>query len=99
MSPNNGQFLSTVNRRNARRGRNSVKPPPEGGPPGAALALHQMAQERCPHLPPTEAADLWAVSVYARRIMRAWGLRIRRDDIDLAWLRHRAAVEMEEPRR
>jgi hypothetical protein len=60
----------------------------DGGFAGAALALSQSAEERCPSLPPVEAARLWALSVYARRILAAWGAGSERVSLD--WLRNRA---------
>lgn len=63
-----------------------------GGYAGAALAMVQLAEEKCPHLSPDKAADLWAISVYCRRIMRAWGLHPygRHHRPSLKWLHNRA---------
>lgn len=63
----------------------------DGGFAGAALALSQRAERECPTLPATEAARLWALSVYARRILRAWGAGC--PPVSLDWLRERAGVE------
>lgn len=59
----------------------------DGAFAGAALALSQRAVEQCPKLPPSEAARLWAMSVYARRILSAW--TGRREKVSLNWLRNR----------
>ena len=63
-----------------------------GGIAGAALAVVQKADSDCPHLEPSEAADLWALSVYCVRIMRAWGLKVDHRQRDLSWLRNRALL-------
>lgn len=65
---------------------------PGGGIAGAALAVTQRADDDCPHLPRDEAADLWALSVYCRRIMRAWGVHPNQKHTrpDLSWLRNRS---------
>jgi hypothetical protein len=60
----------------------------DGGFAGAALALSQLAEEQCPTLPPVESSRLWAMSVYARRILKAWGAGSERVSLD--WLRKRA---------
>lgn len=69
----------------------------DGGIAGVALAIVQSADERCPHVPRDEAADLWALSVYANRILRAWTKGSeptypRADRRSLRWLRERAGV-------
>lgn len=63
----------------------------DGGIAGVALALCQQADSECPMLPRDQAAELWAVSVYAARVLRAWGAGMppRRS---LAWLRKRVEV-------
>ncbi|MEW5927823.1 MAG: hypothetical protein AB1941_10075 [Gemmatimonadota bacterium] len=58
----------------------------------AALALSQRAQQDCPTLPPAEAAHLWALSVYGRRVGRAWGA-CTAPRVSLAWLRSRAQLQ------
>lgn len=69
--------------------------PSDGGYAGRALALTQKAQAQCPTLPPAEAARLWALGVYARRILRAWGVpEPKRDRPSLTWLRERAEREL-----
>ncbi len=60
----------------------------QGGFAGAALALIEKADHECPRLPPAEAAHLWALRVYAYRIVRAWGVGAPR--ASLVWLRERA---------
>jgi hypothetical protein len=62
----------------------------DGGYAGAALALTQIAEEKCPTLSPTNAARLWSMSVYARQILAAWVPGNPRPS--LQWLRDRAAV-------
>lgn len=59
----------------------------DGAFAGAALALSQRAVERCPTEPPAEAARLWALGVYARRILRAWSGHP--ETVSLDWLRTR----------
>lgn len=61
----------------------------DGGYAGAALALSQRAESDCRLLPSTEAARLWALGVYARRILRAWGAGDG-GRVSLDWLRQRA---------
>lgn len=67
----------------------------DGSFAGAALALSQRAERKCPKLPDEEAARLWAVGVYARRILAAWGAgaggRGPGGRVSLQWLRKRAA--------
>jgi hypothetical protein len=62
----------------------------DGSYAAAALALSQKAKAECPLLTRREAVRLWALGVYARRILRAWGTgtgpRAR-----LEWFRRRAA--------
>lgn len=63
----------------------------DGGIAGVALAIVQRADDECPNLPRDKAAELWAVSVYAARVLRAWGAGpapVR----SLAWLRARVEV-------
>jgi hypothetical protein len=62
--------------------------PTDGGYAGAALALSQRAESRCPTLPVHEAARLWALSVYARRILASWGVGTG-GRVSLQWLRDR----------
>jgi hypothetical protein len=64
----------------------------DGGYAGAALALSSRAELNCPELPPTEAARLWSLGVYARRILAAWGAGIGGRP-SLSWLHDRALVE------
>jgi len=64
----------------------------DGGYAGAALAISQNAEDACPSLPRAEAARQWAISVYARRILAAWGAGIG-NPVSLQWLRDRAAQE------
>jgi hypothetical protein len=45
----------------------------DGSYAGAALALSQKAEAACPLLARREAVRLWALGIYARRILRAWG--------------------------
>jgi hypothetical protein len=63
----------------------------DGSYAGAAQALVEQAQERCPVLDPLPAARLWARSVYARRILRAW-TKTAAPRASLAWLRDRENV-------
>ena len=56
----------------------------------AALALSQKAKAECPVLVRREAVRLWALGVYARRILRAWGVRTGSRP-SLIWFRRRAA--------
>ncbi len=56
----------------------------------AALALSQKAEAECPLLARREAVRLWALGVYARRILRAWGAGTRARP-SLEWFRRRAA--------
>ncbi len=62
----------------------------DGGYAAAALALSQKAKAECPLLARREAVRLWALGVYARRIVRAWraGTGARPS---LEWFRRRAA--------
>lgn len=62
----------------------------DGGFAGAALALTQRAEDECATLPRAEAARLWGLSVYARRILRAWTPGMAMDRVSLQWLRDRA---------
>jgi hypothetical protein len=66
----------------------------DGGFAGAALALSQKAERKCPDLPRLEAAHLWALSVYCRRILSAWtpGEPLAGYRPGLGWLRERAGV-------
>lgn len=61
----------------------------DGGVAGAALALVQRAQEECCRLPRDEAADIWAMSVYANRILGKWTLTAEKPKRSLRWLRER----------
>ena len=57
---------------------------------GAALALSQKAADECPLLARHEAVRLWALGVYARRILRTWGAGTGARP-SLEWFRRRAA--------
>ena len=57
---------------------------------GAALVLSQKAADECPLLARHEAVRLWALGVYARRILRTWGA-CRGARASLEWFRRRAA--------
>jgi hypothetical protein len=70
----------------------ALEDPDDGGLAGCALAISQIAENDCPKLPRQEAAQLWAVSVYARRILGTWGGGNVRVSLD--WLRKRAASEL-----
>lgn len=65
--------------------------PDDGGYAGAALALSQKAEAQCPMLPRRAAAHLWAMGIYARRILAAWGTNVPYKP-SLDWLRKRAGV-------
>ena len=56
---------------------------------GAALALSQKAADECLLLARHEAVRLWAVGVYARRILRTWGACTGARP-SLEWFRRRA---------
>ncbi len=60
----------------------------DGGFAGAALALSQKAEAECGSLPHRDAARLWALGVYARRVLSAWGVGTG-PRVSLAWLRDR----------
>lgn len=60
----------------------------DAGYAGAALALVQRADDECPTLPRGQAAELWARSVYCRRILNAW-TPPPHDRPSLQWLRDR----------
>src|SRR5215469_10008089 len=62
----------------------------DGGYAAAALALSQKAEAECPLLARREAVRLWALGVYARRILRAWGVGTGTQP-SLEWFRRRAA--------
>lgn len=62
----------------------------DGAVAGAALALSQRAENECPSLGHMDAARLWALGVYARRILGAWGAGAG-PRVSLAWLRERSA--------
>lgn len=64
----------------------------DGAFAGAALALSQRAEAECPGLGHVAAARLWALGVYARRILSAWGVGTGLQRVSLAWLRDRASV-------
>jgi hypothetical protein len=66
----------------------------DGGYAGAAAALVERAEDECPTLPRTEAAALWARSVYCRRILNAWWPGVERYRSSLQWLRDRVAAEV-----
>ena len=57
---------------------------------GAVLALSQKAEAECPLLGRREAVRLWALGVYARRILRARGAGTGPRP-SLEWFRRRAA--------
>lgn len=69
----------------------------DGSYAGAALTLSQQAERQCADLSPGEAARLWALGIYARRILSAWfdkellakgeGASYR---VSLSWLHERA---------
>lgn len=60
----------------------------DGGIAGSALALVQRADAECRKLHRDEASDLWAMSIYANRILRKWSSApIKRRS--LSWLRDR----------
>jgi hypothetical protein len=67
--------------------------PTDAGYAGAALALVQRAEDECPTLPRGEAAELWARSVYCRRILNTW-TPAPHDRPSLQWLRDRASREV-----
>jgi len=56
----------------------------------AAPALSQKAEAECPLLARHEAVRLWALGVYARRILRTWGAGTGARP-SLEWFRRRAA--------
>lgn len=61
----------------------------DGAYAGAALALTDHAAVACPNLSnPIDASRLWARGIYARRILRAWGVGAPR--VSLTWLHDRA---------
>ena len=62
----------------------------DGSYAGAALALSQKAEAECPLLARREAVRLWALGVYARRILRARGAGTGPRP-SLEWFRQRAA--------
>ena len=62
----------------------------DGSYADAALALSQKAEAECPLLARREAVRLWALGVYARRILRAWGVGTGTQP-SLEWFRRRAA--------
>jgi hypothetical protein len=65
----------------------------DGGYAGCALAISQNAEAACPSLPRAEAARQWAISVYARRILAAWGAGIG-NPVSLQWMRDRVEQEV-----
>jgi hypothetical protein len=69
--------------------------PTDGGHAGAALALSGWATRACPGLTRTDAAHLWALGVYARRILAAWGAGS--ETVRLDWLRARASERRPQP--
>ena len=62
----------------------------DGSYAAAALALSQKAETECPLLARHEAVRLWALGVYARRILRTWGAGTGARP-SLEWFRRRAA--------
>jgi len=61
----------------------------DGSYAGAALALSRKAEADCPLLARREAVRLWALGVYARRILRASGAgTVGRPSLE--WFRRRA---------
>lgn len=64
----------------------------DSGYAGCALAISQIAFRDCPSLTRAEAARRWAVGVYARRILAAWGAG-NGGPVSLQWLRDRALQE------
>jgi len=62
----------------------------DGSYAAAALALSQKARAECPVLARREAVRLWALGVYARRILRASGA-VTAARPSLEWFRRRAA--------
>jgi hypothetical protein len=65
----------------------------DGGIAGVALAIVQDADSRCCTLKRDEAANLWALSVYASRILKVWTPGAPQRRRSLKWLRDRAGVE------
>lgn len=63
----------------------------DGGYAGTALAISQNAQHFCKDAPRHEAARAWALGVYARRILAAWGAG-NGGPVSLKWLRDRVGV-------
>lgn len=63
----------------------------DGGIAGQALAISQRAEALCGNLPPSDAADLWALGIYCRRILKAW-CPDHPYKVSLNWLRERAGV-------
>lgn len=65
----------------------------DGSYAGVALATSQLAEREAPilaSLDPSHAARWWAVGVYCRRILRAWGVSDGHRP-SLAWLHDQAA--------
>lgn len=62
----------------------------DGGVIRAARTLSAQARLHCPALPPTEAARLWALGIYSRRILERAG-QAPGPRPSLAWLKERAA--------
>lgn len=62
----------------------------DGAFAGAALALSQRAEEQCAAAKHAEAARMWALGVYARRILRGSGVPVSRTS--LAWLHRRGSL-------
>lgn len=61
----------------------------DGAFAGAALVLSERAEEQAPTANHGDAARMWALGIYARRILRAWGVPYHRRP-SLAWLHRRA---------
>lgn len=72
---------------------------PGGGINTVALQVHRRAIKTCRHLPPDDAADLWGLGVYCRRILKATGVTIPRTEVDISWLRNRVASAASAPLR
>lgn len=63
------------------------------GIPGERTLKAYRVDRKCPTLPRREAAELWAVSVYARRILDSWTPGEPGSRASLQWLRDRVAAE------
>jgi len=69
----------------------------DGDLAGQALAISQRAEIQCPTLPYQEAAELWDLSVIARRILNAY-CPGSVPKVSLDWLRQRANTRYYTPR-